>query len=105
MADRDAIAKAMMDQWRLQEFQREREALLLQDQEYQRYLGPKGRPDPNAMPFVKSVAEGGFPAQAYQWALESGFPKHAAAEATVEELRNPPQPIQPWADSALMGEY
>jgi len=105
MSDRDAIARAMMDQWKLQEFQQEREAMLLRDQEYQRYLGPKGRPDPNAMPFVRSTPSGGFPAQAYQWALESGLPKYDAAEATVEELRNPEPPLQPWADSALTGEY
>jgi hypothetical protein len=96
MADRDTIAQAMMELMRREELHRQIEAATLADQEHQRSLGAAGRPDPNAMPFVKPDGFG-FPAQIYQDYRTSGLPKQYAIEDTRNDMQVAPHTMG-WGD-------
>jgi hypothetical protein len=60
---------------------------ILNDPEHQRSLGPAGRVDPNAMPFVRPDGLG-FPAQVYQDYSKSGLPQQNAIDATRDDMEN-----------------
>jgi len=69
---------------------------ILNDPEHQRSLGPAGRVDPNAMPFVQPDGLG-FPAQVYQDYRYAGLPKQYAAGETRGDMDNTAK-VLGWGD-------